>query len=266
MSDLPLEGKNILVPRGKEQATSFSETIRKLGGHPVEIPLIGFRSVHANEQFKQKITQISQYDWLIITSVNTAKFFLPNISTDVPKLPKIAAIGEKTAQEIEKRGFQIDFIPNEYVAEGFVKDFLPIASPGAKLLLPKGDLARDVIASNLGAHGMHVDELIVYETYLPEESKSILKETLQEIPLHVLTFTSSSTVDHFMSVVQKEQLQAKIENSLIACIGPIAKKTAEDFGLTVHVSPTVYTVPAMIDALVHYLQTNEMNGGSKNHE
>lgn len=257
MSKSPLQGKNILVPRGKDQAVVFSETIRNLGGTPIKIPLIGFKEIENKEILLQKTAQLSSYDWLVITSMNTAKFFLPYLSPDLPKIPKIAAIGEKTAQEIEKRGFRVEFIPREYVAEGFVKDFLPVAARGEKVLLPKGDLARDIISTQLGEHGVSVDEFVIYETYLPDESKEKLIDTLRHIPLHVLTFTSSSTVDHFMSVVQTEKLHDKLENSVIACIGPIAKKTAEDYGLIVHVSPSVYTVPAMLDALVHYIQINK---------
>lgn len=254
MSNLVLSGKNILVPRGKAQAQSATLFIQKLGGVSIEIPLIGFKEIDKGSHYFQVIDQISMYDWLVITSVNTAKFFLPHIPTNLPTIPKIAAIGEKTAQKIIEMGFHVDFMPREYVAEGFVTDFLPLVSSGATVLLPKGDLARNVIASKLEKHHVHVDELVIYQTYLPEESRKKLLDTLNNLPLHVLTFTSSSTVDHFMTVVKEANLQHKIRDAIVACIGPIAKKTAESHGLTVHVSPVTYTVEAMLEEIVRYLK------------
>lgn len=191
----------------------------------------------------------------MITSVNTAKFFLPHIPTNLPSLPKIAAIGEKTEQKIVELGFHVDFVPREYVAEGFVKDFLPLVSSGATVLLPKGDLARNVIATELTVHGVQVDEMVIYETYLPEESRQKLLHVLHEIPLHVLLFTSSSTVDNFMTVVKGEALEHRIQHAIVACIGPIAKKTAESYGLSVHVCPAIYTVDALLEETLQYVQS-----------
>ena len=258
MSDVPLQGKNILIPRGKLQAKAFSEAIKEHGGVPIEIPLIGFRPTQIREELQQAIEQIDQYDWLIITSINSARFFLTKIPANLPSMPKIAAIGEKTERVIKELGFNVAFIPSEYVAEGFVKEFLPIISQGEKALLPKGDLARGVIVSALQKNNIQVNELIIYETFLPEESKQQLMKTLTETKLHILTFTSSSTVDHFMAVVNEAKLHDKIKESIVACIGPIAKKTAESHGLTVHVCPSIYTVDAMILQLIHYVSETRL--------
>jgi uroporphyrinogen III methyltransferase/synthase len=40
---------------------------------------------------------------------------------------------------------------------------------------------------------------------------------------------------------------------VVACIGPITAKTAEEFGLTVTIVPGENTIPALVDAIVrHY--------------
>ena len=38
----------------------------------------------------------------------------------------------------------------------------------------------------------------------------------------------------------------------IACIGPITSATAKEFGLTVHLQPDEYTVPALVDSIIKY--------------
>ena len=59
--------------------------------------------------------------------------------------PKIAAIGTKTAKVLLERGLQVEFIPTEYVAEAFVTEFLPYVQEGTRVLIPKGNLAREVL-------------------------------------------------------------------------------------------------------------------------
>jgi uroporphyrinogen III methyltransferase/synthase len=44
-----------------------------------------------------------------------------------------------------------------------------------------------------------------------------------------------------------------LHSVVLACIGPITAKTAEEFGLTVTIVPGENTIPALVDAIVrHY--------------
>ncbi len=42
-----------------------------------------------------------------------------------------------------------------------------------------------------------------------------------------------------------------------ACIGPITKETAEQYGLHVKISPKVYTVNEMVEAIKTYIQPHD---------
>jgi uroporphyrinogen III methyltransferase/synthase len=43
-----------------------------------------------------------------------------------------------------------------------------------------------------------------------------------------------------------------LQSVLIACIGPITAKTAEEYGLTVSIMPSENTIPALVDAIAHH--------------
>jgi uroporphyrinogen-III synthase len=253
---LPLMGKSILVPRGKTEAKSFSTLVEKYGGVPMEIPLIAFQSITPSTVLREKLDALHTYDWIIFTSNVTVETFLCFYQNQIPTMPKIAVIGVRTAAVLEKKGYHVHFVPDEYVAEGFVREFLPHVTKGMKILIPKGNLARDYIAESLINAGALVDEIIVYQTYLPEDSKQLLKTSLVEKKLDVLTFTSPSTVDHFMEVVNENQLHKNIEDCLIACIGPVTKDRIEFVGLKVDVSPDKYTVEDMLKGIVVHIQNN----------
>lgn len=249
-----LQGKRVLVPRGKKSAKSFSDLVREYGGVPVEIPLIEFKPSENADQILSYIERLETYDWVIFTSavaVNT--FFSFFKDGELPPLPKIAVIGKKTKEVMEKRGMTVHFTPKKFVAESFVEEFSPLVKAEDKILLPKGNLARDYIARTLGEKGVIVDEIIIYDNYFPEDSRKKLRETLMNKELDIITFTSPSTVDHFMEVVNDHSLHDHIKDCVIACIGPEAKKRALSYGLTVHVMPKNYTVYDMISSVVDYL-------------
>jgi uroporphyrinogen-III synthase len=251
---LPLLGKRILVPRGKREAKAFSALVEKYGGIPLEIPLLSFRPIVPSEEMKEIINNIHTYDWIIFTSNVTVETFLSLVEHQVVPLPRIAVIGTRTEVVLTNRGFKVDFVPNEYVAEGFVREFLPLVQKGMKVLIPKGNLARDYIAESLSAVGAQVDELVVYETYLPEDSKNQLKAAIRQKQIDILTFTSPSTVDHFMEVIDGNDLHPFLDDCLISCIGPITKERIESVGLCVHVMPETYTVEDMLKKMIIYLE------------
>jgi uroporphyrinogen-III synthase len=248
-----LKGKRVLVPRGKNSAKSFSSIVEGYGGIPVEVPLLDFRPVDKAENIEPIKESLHTYDWIIFTSNVTVETFFTLVKGKNVSLPKIAVIGEKTELALNNLGIKVDFKPKEYVAESFVKEFEPFVKPGEKLLIPKGNLARDVIAQFFRDKGHDVDEVIIYETFFPAESKEKLVQLLKDKSIDVLPFTSPSTIEHFMRVVDEYNLHDSLEDCVIAVIGPISKRKCEALSLKVHVMPEVYTSYNMITEVVSYL-------------
>lgn len=92
----------------------------------------------------------------------------------IPLTIKIAAVGVKTKLELEKRGYQVDFVPTSFVAEVFAEEFVRKLSGNECILFPKGNLARDVIPVKLREFGVFLDELIVYGTKVNVEKNKNL--------------------------------------------------------------------------------------------
>ena len=63
---------------------------------------------------------------------------------------------------------------------------------------------------------------------------------LEKDAIHMVTFTSSSTVTNFVGMFgsEKEQLTTQwMKNVKVACIGPITGETAEKYGFSVDLMP-----------------------------
>jgi uroporphyrinogen-III synthase len=255
LASLPLMNKKVLVPRGVGQANSFSQLVNNYGGIPIEIPLIAFRPIEKNHQVQTVLNQIHTYDWIVFTSnVTIETFFSFYKKEDLHSFPKIAVIGKKTAEVLEERGYEAKFIPSAYVAEAFVDEFLTNVPSGSKVLIPKGNLAREYISSALIKKGVFAEEIVIYETYMPEGSRKKLAGMIAKDQLDILMFTSPSTVDHLMAVVKEYKLEGHLKNCIICSIGPVTKKKLREYGLTVHASPKEYTVKEMIKSTIEYLE------------
>ncbi|WP_419956015.1 uroporphyrinogen-III synthase [Neobacillus niacini] len=255
LKPLGLKDKKVLVPRGAGQAKSFSQLVEKYGGISIEIPLIAFRPIELTAQLQHAMNEIDTYDWIVFTSnVTVETFFSFYKNKNHNSFPKIAVIGKKTEEVLLDRGLKAEFVPSAYVTEVFTDEFLPIVPTGSKVLIPKGNLAREYISTSLSNRGVLVDEIVIYETYMPEDSTNKLAKMLSNDELDILMFTSPSTVNHFMSVVKKYKLEKHIERCVISCIGPVTEKRLLASGLPVHVSPEQYTVNDMIKSTIQFLE------------
>jgi uroporphyrinogen III methyltransferase/synthase len=90
----------------------------------------------------------------------------------------------------------------------------------------------------------------------PEGAKDEIRAMLEKGDIHMVTFTSSSTVSNFMDMFQEESdpLLKWMEKVTVACIGPVTAKTAKDRGLSVRITPSDYTIEALAKAIVEYFK------------
>ncbi|MFV9511084.1 uroporphyrinogen-III C-methyltransferase [Tepidibacillus sp. LV47] len=250
----PLFGKRVLVTRARSQASELSSLIQELGGEPVEFPVIKIVPPKDSEAFNRVIQQLEQFDWVIFTSVNGVQSFfdkLKKMRVDIRKMAKarIAAIGPKTAQLLEEKSLIVDVLPQEFKAEGLLDSIKDQLQPGQKVLLPRADIARKILPEQLREKGLEVVEIDAYETVIDAENKDEILDLLKEKKIHIITFTSSSTVRNFVEAFKEEPIQELLEGVTLASIGPITTETATSLGLNVTVTADEYTIPGLVKAI-----------------
>lgn len=254
--DKPLFGKRVLVTRSREQASVLSEKLEDLGAEAWEYPTISIQEPDDLATLDQAVQTAGTYNWIIFTSVNGVKAFFARLKAqrlDIRTLKdaKICAIGPKTAAELEERGLLVEVMPEVFRAEAVVDALKDCIQPGDKVLLPRADLARQVLVDSLLQLGAEVNEVIAYQTVLADETDTqLLLEKLQAREIHVLTFTSSSTVTNFLQLIGEHR--ALLDGITVACIGPITAETAEKNGLHVDICAEKYTIDGLVDAIQNY--------------
>jgi uroporphyrinogen III methyltransferase / synthase len=237
--------KRILVTRPRAQADDFAKKLRSSGFEPIFFPVIEIRPVEHNLALERAWSKLECYDWIVFTSVNAVNVVLGQFENR--SLPRVAAIGPKTAEALQSRGINPDFVPEEYVAESILPGLGDVQ--GKWILLPRAEIARKALPEAIAAAGGVAHEISVYKT-LPVQPDS---EGLAALKSGVdwITFTSPSTVQNFVEILRHQNMNPLQLNAdpKIACIGPITERAARDEGFEVNVVAEQYTTEGLIRAL-----------------
>jgi uroporphyrinogen III methyltransferase / synthase len=255
---LPLFGKRVVTTRTLEQSGAFREALEGLGAEAVEIPVIEIRDPQSWQPLDDAIGRLEEFDYLVFTSANGVRKFLSRLPVggrDVRDLKglEIGAIGPGTAAELAATGIRVDFMPQEYRAEGLIECLKEAEVRGKSFLIPRAKVARDLLPRSLEERGARVEVVEAYETALPEFSARELDRLLTPAP-DALTFTSSSTVSNFVKLIEGAGLRKELEQTTIASIGPITSETVRKHGLKVSVEARDSTVTGLIQALQDYFR------------
>jgi uroporphyrinogen III methyltransferase/synthase len=247
----PLFGKKVLITRTRAQAGALSEMLYARGAQPIELPTIEIKELEDCGDIDNALHNLSGYDWVVFTSVNAVKVVFTRLNelgldSRAFHRSKVCAIGPATADSLRHNGIVADYIPGSFVSEAVVDGLGELGVKGQSILLPRADIARKALKDGLANLGAIVDEVAVYSTITPEDSSQIAERVLSE-GVDVITFTSSSTVTNLVELLDgKLEL---LENTTIACIGPITAKTAEESGMKVDVVANEYTISGLVDSL-----------------
>jgi uroporphyrinogen III methyltransferase/synthase len=237
--------KRILVTRPSAQANDFAMKLRAAGFEPIFFPVIEIRPMENNIALERAWSKLECYDWIVFTSVNAVTVVFDQFENH--PLPRVAAIGPKTAEALQTLGITPDFVPEEYVAESILPGLGDLR--GKWVLLPRAEIARKALPEAIVAAGGVAHEISVYKT-LPVQPDSDGLVALKS-GVDWITFTSPSTVQNFVETLRGQkmdpfQLAGKPK---IACIGPITEQAALDEGFEVNAVAEEYTTDGLIDAL-----------------
>jgi uroporphyrinogen-III synthase len=189
--------------------------------------------------------RLDRYDWLVLTSANGVdRLFQVTPRAALPTHIKVAAIGPQTAARLADHGVRAALVPERYVAEELADALTQVIEPGARVLLARAEGSRQVLPQRLREHGAQVDVVDTYRALPPAGLRQRLAKRLPGIDM--VTFTSSSTVRHFVDAL-RGPLPSAIQ---VACIGPITAQTASDLGLRVDIIAQEYTTRGLVEAIL----------------
>lgn len=247
--------KRILVTRPRTQADLFADGLKTVGFEPIYFPVIEIHPIEDNSELDQALKNINKYDWVVFTSVNAVAVVFEKLKQISP-LPRVAAIGPKTAEALKARGITPDFVPEEYIAEAILPGMGDLR--GKWVLLPRAEIARKALPEAIKAAGGVAHEIAVYQT-LPARPDPKGLAVLRS-GVDVITLTSPSTVQNFLAILRQNEFDPfnLPGHPVFACIGPITERAAREEGFTHLVVAKEYTAEGLVEAIKKLMNNLEV--------
>ncbi len=257
----PLAGRSVIVTRTRAQAASLGKPLEAFGAEVVPFPVIEIVPPEDWTSVDEAVRHIEDYDWVVFTSANAAAEFLnraarvtADAAVHVLATPWVAAVGKSTAATLQSVGVKVDLVPEDAHAEGLAAAFDDLgAGPGWKVLIPRAQEAREVLPESLRASGAQVDVVVVYRT-VPAEPDPAVIERLRAGEIDAVTFTSGSTVRHFVERLAEAGLDPAEQMSrlTVASIGPVTTKALEKRGFSADTEASEATMESLAASLAAY--------------
>jgi uroporphyrinogen III methyltransferase / synthase len=256
----PLFGRRIVVTRSLEQAGELIEMLEERGAEAIPAPSIQIAPPEDADALGRACDEASTFDWIVFTSGNGVEYFMERLlaTSDVRELKgvRICTIGPSTASRVARYGIRVDLTPAEFRAEAVVDALKATGNlKGKRFLLPRADIARDLLADALREAGAFVLDVAAYRT-IPARAERDggpdIYRMLLDSQIDAVTFTSASTVKNFVAMLGLDQAVDLLSSTVVASIGPVTAEAAQQLDISTNVMPRRYTIPDLVDALVEH--------------
>ena len=254
---LPLFGKKIVITRMRDKAGVLREKLNELGAEVLEFPTIEIGALSDYSEMDDAIANVSDFDWLIFTSAYGVEAFFDRLGQkhkrDARWLGgvKIASVGSETSTALAKRGVSSDLQPKRFETEALLKEFKArfLSLKGKKMLLVRTNIAPPQLEEGLKKMGAGVRRVTGYLTRFPRSVPAALAKELLSGKVHFVTFTSSSTVSHFVKIMGLKTVRKIAKSARFASIGPVTSRTLRSYGLGPSCEAKVFTIDGLVEAL-----------------
>lgn len=246
---LPLNGLRVLVPRTRDQASGLSMHVRSLGGEPIEAPTIRVEPGD-HDHLAEAVADVANgaFAGVCLTSPNGVDAFATALesagldSRALARVDTVACLGPGTAERLAERLHIVaDIVPEVATTTGLAEAY-PAGS--GHVLLPRADIATNMLADGLRDKGWIPVEVAAYRTARPERLADDVMADLAAGRIDLLAFASSSTVRNFVELMGEE-----VWSGRVVSIGPVTTRTARELDVPVAREADPHTLDGLVQAL-----------------
>jgi len=250
----PLFGKRIASTRATDQMHSMSSKLEALGAEVIPFSVISTELSIPKDSIKS-ILEAEKYDWLLFTSENGVRYFFElleneNLDSRVLGCIKIAVIGKGTSARLKEYKLNADFIPINYTSKAMVEE-LPKSEEvkDKRFLRVKGDFTQDFLTDGLRELGAKVNTVEVYRIRKDKPAENIIGE-LSDVGCDAVTFTSQSTVNHFIDIFGIDKAKSILKKAVPVAIGPVTAEALTNHGISNYIMAETHTIDGVINCIL----------------
>lgn len=234
----PLAGRRVLLTRAVDASPASRSLFSEAGAQVIELPALVIGPPDDWGPLDAALRSLERFHWLIFSSANGVdavrqrldhlRLHLHMRPDQGPAWPRLAAVGRKTAQAIQRQGWPVPFVPQDFVADSLLACF-PEPVHGRQLLLPRVQSGgRPLLAEQFRRQGATVVEAPAYESRCPATIPATAAAALAQGHVDVITFTSSKIVRNTVALLAAhlgERWRSRLAHAKVVSIGPETSHT-----------------------------------------
>ncbi|WP_395727000.1 uroporphyrinogen-III synthase [Nakamurella sp.] len=250
----PLAGWRVLVPRPADRAADLVGALTAAGAAPEVVELISIQPPADAGALDLAVLALSRgdYAWVAFTSVNAVDSVVSRAAAlavaPVPADTRVAAVGPTTAAAVRRAGLRVDLVPPARGSAAALAAVFPHASAAdprpESVLLPRSDLAPDLLPDELTGKGYRVDSVVAYRTVVTPPSPAVAHR-LAAGDVDAVLLTSPSTVRALAGLPIAGR-------TALGAIGRPTRSAAVDSGREIAFVATEPSSPGLVSALIAY--------------
>jgi uroporphyrinogen III methyltransferase / synthase len=245
----PLQGARVMVTRPAAEADPLCERLRTLGAEVIVQPAICISPPPDWQPVDDALARLERFDWLVFSSANGVRYLWERLlafKLGEKRLPRVAAMGPGTADELARYGCRADLVPQQYRAESLAEALASDAA-GKRFLLARASRGREVLAEQLTAAGGIVEQIVVYTSTDVVKAEPETAAMLHAGKIDWITVTSSAIARSLAGLFGEELRRAKL-----ASISPITSGVLRELGYEPAVEAVEYTLTGLAAAMVEH--------------
>lgn len=219
---------NVLVTRSSPQGEMLCQRINEIGLNAIYFSTIEIVPPEKKDLFRQQISKLDQFDWLIFVSPHAVMQTVPVIAEYWPVVPahiKIAAVGASTALALENANIAVTAYPVEdWRTEGLLAlpDFQQIENK--KIAIICGANGRELLADSLRQRRAIVTLLVAYQRRLPTKDAREVIGLFQASAINIIICTSMDGLQNLMVLLGEHNWSHIFKVTLIVVSERIAQR------------------------------------------
>jgi uroporphyrinogen III methyltransferase/synthase len=205
-----IKNRNIMRSQPNVLVTGLTADQYQDLGNVIHQPLIEIVPIEMPDDFFKFIRFVHNYKYIIFTSRNSVRYFMgwiKDVGCETNSLQNniIVSIGNVTTAELQKHGIIPHLQPETDSSNGIIELFRSKGITGEEILIPRSDIALNILPDGLRSLGNNVHIITVYYT---QPVKKIGKVDLANID--IIVFTSPSGVRSFLKHYGEIPLHIKV--------------------------------------------------------
>ncbi len=257
----PLQGRRVLVTRAPEQSEGLTHALREAGAEVLEFPAIRIDPPRDEAPLRAAARDLPRRPptVLAVSSANAVERFfaaLAEAHLDARALAgvKVVALGPATAESLRRKGIEPDAVSLRAIGEGLADAVLTLlgpAAPGARVLIPRAEEARDAILERLREGGCRVEVVDAYRTVSALPDRAAALHAAFDAGVDAVTLLSASSARSLCDALAPDAV-ARLSRTAVVTIGPQTSLALRERGVAVAAEADPHTAEGVVDALTAY--------------